>query len=448
MRTDALKADLYQLKMAAGYFHHGLHTKRVSFELFVRELPAQRRFLLAAGLEHILEYLLNLRFGEAELDYLAHVPELRSAMTFEFREFLRAFRFRGDVIALPEGSVFFANEPIVRITGTLLEAQLVETYLLSRINSESSVASKAARIVHAAGSTEVVELGARRASPEEAVAAARASYIAGFSGTSNMEAGYRYDIPLRGTAAHSWIMSHDTELEAFTNYVATFPRHAILLVDTYETLQGTRRAIQAAGAKLGGVRLDSGDLRTLAPLVRRELDAAGAKDAIIFASGDLNEYRISELRASGAPIDAWGVGTEVVRPRDTSTLGAVYKIVYDHGEDRPVAKFSQGKTTLPGLHQVYRTFRDAAAAHDTIGLPSEFHVDSIPQLVEWMKDGRLVREIPSLSTVRAHARAQLSALPVAVLDHTEDSPASAYEVRWSHGLKTLLEDVRSRTLHP
>lgn len=438
--------DLYQLTMAAGYFRHGLHDKRVSFELFVRKLPDNRRYLLFAGLEAVLDYLRDLRFTESQIAYLSQVPALRSAMSFDLVEYLRDFRFRGDVWAMPEGTVVFEREPMIRITGTLLETQLVETFLLSTINTETTVATKASRIVRAAGGGSVLEFGTRRTSPEEAVASARAAFLAGLSATSNVEAGYRYDIPIAGTAAHSWTMSHASEEEAFRHYVEAFPEHATLLVDTYDTLEGVRLAIAVAGDQLEGVRLDSGDLLELSKASRAILDEAGLRHTKIIASGDLNEFKIAALREAGAPIDAWGVGTELVRSRDNPTLGGVYKMVYDHTEDRPVAKFSQDKETLPGLHQVFRLERDGRAVHDVLGTLPEFHVDAKPLLVEWMKGGKLVRELPSLAKLRGHAREQLAALP----DHahsfepwTEDEK---YEVRISDGLAALMEEVRHREM--
>ncbi|MEQ9501906.1 MAG: nicotinate phosphoribosyltransferase [Deltaproteobacteria bacterium] len=442
----ALMTDLYQLTMAAGYFRHGLQDKRVSFELFVRKLPDHRRYLLFAGLQSVIEYLRNVRFSESQIAYLAEVPALRSAMSFDLVEYLRDFRFRGDVWAMPEGTVVFEREPMIRITGTLLETQLVETFLLSTINTETTVATKASRIVRAAGGGTVLEFGTRRTSPEEAVASARAAFLAGFSATSNVEAGYRYDIPVAGTAAHSWTMSHASEEEAFRHYVEAFPNQATLLVDTYDTLEGVRRAIAVAGDKLKGVRLDSGDLLELSKGSRKLLDEAGLKDTEIIASGDLNEFKIAALREAGAPIDGWGVGTELVRSRDNPTLGGVYKMVYDHTEDRPVAKFSVDKETLPGLHQVFRLERDGLAAHDVLGTLPEFHVDAKPLLVEWMKDGKLTRELPSLAGLRKHARAQLAALPERVCSFEPWSAEEAYEVRVSDGLTALIEEVRHREM--
>lgn len=446
MTTRALMTDLYQLTMGAGYFRHGDHEKRVSFELFIRRLPPDRRYLMFAGLETVLVYLRELRFNESQIAYLREVPGLRSAMSFDFIEYLRNFRFRGDVVAMPEGSVFFANEPLLRVTGTLFEAQLVETFLLSAINTESMVASKAARIVRSAGDAQVLEFGTRRTSPEEAIASARAAFIAGFAGTSNVEAGYRYDIPIMGTAAHSWIMAHESEQLAFERYITAFPDSSTMLVDTYDTLEGTRRAIKAAGAKLRGVRLDSGDLLELSRGVRALLDAASLKHTKIVASGDLDEHKITELRNASAPIDIYGVGTELVRSRDNPTLGGVYKLVHDHDADRPVAKFSQGKASLPGTHQVFRKIRDGRADSDIVGTLPEFHVDSTPLLVEWMKDGKLIKELPSLSKLRENARAQLAILPERLHQLTPDTDKERYPVTNSDALTALIERVRGREM--
>lgn len=444
---NVLATDLYQLTMAAGYFRHGMHDKRISMELFVRRTPPERRFLLFAGLAKVLTHLRELRFDEAQIDYLRRVPSLRKAMPFEFIEYLRDFRFRADVWAMPEGTVAFPQEPLLRVTGSLLEAQLVETALLSIINTETMVASKAARVVLAAGDTRVLEFGTRRTSPEEAVASARAAYLAGFAATSNVEAGFRFDIPLAGTAAHSWTMAHETEAEAFEHYARVFPDHAILLVDTYDTLEGTKRAIETVGKKLVGVRLDSGNLLELSRAVRAELDTAGLHETIIVGSGDLNEHKIADLLGAGAPIDAWGVGTELVRSKDAPSLGGVYKLVEDHDTGRPVAKFSQAKATLPGCHQVFRIVRNGRFIRDVIGTTPEFHVDAEPLLVKWMENGSVVRELPSLASLRRRAREQLVALPEPV---TNLSPlgddAAAYEVGLSDALQTLVETVRRREI--
>ena len=302
---DALRTDLYQLTMAAGYFHRGLTDGIATCEMFVRRLPRRRRYLLAMGLSRALQYLTELRFTEEEVAFLGTVPALRDAMTPAFAAYLRDLRFTGDVWAIPEGTAVFAGEPLVRVRAPIVEAQIVETFLLSAINHATLVASKAARVVHAAGSSgsppaDVMEFGTRRTHPDAAVDAARAAYCAGFVGTSNVEAGLRWGVPVMGTAAHMWTMAHPSEEEAFAGYVATFPSASILLIDTYDTLRGARRAAAVAGDKLKGVRLDSGDLLALSRAVRIILDEHGCHSARIVASGDLNEHRIAELRAASA----------------------------------------------------------------------------------------------------------------------------------------------------
>ena len=271
----ALMTDLYQMTMALGYFQKGMHEQRASMELFFRKLPPQRKFILFAGLERVINYLRELRFTQAQIEYLREVPSLRKSMSFDFIEYLKDFRFSGDVWGMPEGTIAFAQEPLIRVTGGLLEVQLVETMLLSIVNTASAVASKAARIVLAADGDEVMELGTRRTSAQEAVEASRAAYLAGFTSTSNVEAGFRYDVPVDGAPAHSWVMAHESELNAFRNYCEVFPRHSVLLVDTYDTLEGTKRAIEAAGPQLKGVHLDSGALLELSKAVRSLLDEHG-----------------------------------------------------------------------------------------------------------------------------------------------------------------------------
>ena len=433
--------DLYQLTMAAGYFRHGLHTKRVTFELFARRLPPHRRFMLFMGLKTAVEYLRDLRFTDEQITYLKDVPPLAEAMRPDFVDFLRDFRFRGDVWAMPEGTVCFAQEPMLRVTGSLLETQLVETFLLSAVNTETMVASKAARIVLAADGRDLLEFGSRRTSPHEAVASARAAYAAGFSATSNVEAGFRYSIPVAGTAAHSWTMAYGNEPEAFRAYVEVYPQHATLLVDTYDTVEGVKRAIAVAGPRLRGIRLDSGDLGALAHASRKLLDDAGLTDTKIVVSGDLNETSIAALIAARAPIDAFGVGTELARSRDAPTLGGVYKLVYDHAEERPVAKFAEGKATLPGVHQVFRKYRDQVAVGDVIATDTESVNDATPLLVEVMKDGQLRRELPSVAEVRRHAEAQLQALPTST-QSIADTDADPYPVSLSSEVQSLIAAAR------
>ncbi len=371
---DALQTDLYQLTMAAGYFHRGMTEATACCEMFVRRLPKRRRYLLAMGLERVLRYLEGLRFSREQIAYLATVPSLRDAMTPDFSAFLERFTFTGEVSAVPEGTAVFAGEPMVQVKAPIVEAQIVETFLLSAINHGTMVASKAARVVQAAGSAQVIEFGGRRTHPDAAVDAARAAYAAGCAGTSNVEAGMRFGVPVMGTAAHMWTMAHPSEEAAFEGYTAVFPSASILLIDTYDTLRGAERAARIAKEKLKGVRLDSGDLLVLSRAVRKILDENGCPSAKIVASGDLNEYRIAELRAEGAPIDLYGVGTDLVTSIDAPSLGGVYKLVelLRDGKRAPIAKFSEGKATLPGIHQVYR-FHDAQGriARDVIALADD-----------------------------------------------------------------------------
>lgn len=455
--VDALRTDLYQLTMAAGYFHRGLSAPVATFEMFVRRLPHERRYLLAMGLERVLEYLERLRFTEEELAFLATVPALREALTPAFTSFLRDLRFTGDVAALPEGTVVFAHEPLLRIRAPLIEAQLIETYLLSALNHATLIASKAARIVHAAGAAQVVEFGTRRTHPAAAIDAARAAYAAGMTGTSNVEAGMRYGIPVVGTMAHSWVMAHASEEAAFETYVQTFPGTAILLIDTYDTLRGARRAVAAAAGRLQGVRLDSGDLAVLAREVRRILDEHGCSKARIVASGDLDEYSIAELRTAGAPIDIYGVGTKLVTSSDAPALGGVYKLVAleQSGVVSPVAKYSEGKAMLPGSHQVYR-FRgpDGRLTGDVLALAEEQPEELTrgsgasqpePLLVEVMRGGQRTQPAEALGVIQDRARRELAALPPELHSLEEPAPTwPGYAVTPSQRLRALGEEVRAR----
>ncbi len=456
---DALHTDLYQLTMAAGYFHRGMQDRRATCEMFVRRLPKKRRYLVAMGIERMLGYLEGLRFTEDEIQYLREVPALRDAMTEPFVAYLRSFRFRGDVAAVPEGTVVFANEPLVRISAPIIEAQIVETFLLSAVNHATMIASKAARIVHAAGGAGVIEFGSRRTHPEAAVDAARSAYAAGFVGTSNVEAGKRFGIPVMGTAAHIWTMAHPTEEAAFENYVATFPSATILLIDTYDTLRGAERAARIAKDKLKGVRLDSGDLLALSRAVRPILDAAGCTSTKIVASGDLNEYKIDALRRAGAPIDQYGVGTDLVASIDSPALGGVYKLVEieQAGKIVPICKFSEGKATFPGPHQVYR-FVDGAGvlARDVIALEHEDPRElgegvAEALLVPRMKKGERLEPAEGLDVVRARAKRELSRMPE-VLHVLDEAPPPTertdepYRPVPSRRLLDLVEEVRARVL--
>lgn len=450
---DALRTDLYQLTMAAGYFHRGMGSRTATCEMFVRRLPPSRRFLVAMGLARFLRYLEDLCFTDEQIAYLASVPALRDAMTPAFNDYLRGFRFRGDVWTVPEGTVFFEQEPIVRVTAPLIEAQIVETFLLSAVNHATMIASKAARMMISAGDAALVEFGTRRTHPEAALDAARAAYAVGFVGTSNVEAGMRYGIPVMGTAAHMWTMAHPSEEAAFEAYVAIFPSASILLIDTYDTLEGARRAAAVAGDKLRGVRLDSGDIGALSKEVRRILDEAGCQRAKIVASGDLNEHKIQALREAGAPVDMYGVGTDLVTSRDSASVGGVYKLVeIGEGEARsPIAKFSEGKATLPGPHQVYRRRGPGGElARDLIALADEpAPAGAEPLLAQVMRGGARIGPAEGLDAVRARAAKELAALTPALRDLGEpydgvDATVPEHEPEISPRLAALVEEVRAR----
>jgi nicotinate phosphoribosyltransferase len=412
----ALATDLYQLTMMAAYHARQLGDDAV-FELFVRRLPPGRAFLVAAGLEQSIAYLRALRFTREQIEYLRSL-DVFAHVDGEFWRWLEDFRFRGSVDAVPEGTIVFPDEPLVRIRAPLAQAQLIETYLLATINMQTLIASKAARVRLAAGTRRVIDFGARRAHGfGAAMYATRACWIAGLDGTSNVLAAEKLRIPVMGTAAHAFIMSFESEEEAFAFYHRLYPDHCVLLIDTYDTLEGCRRAA-AIGPALKGVRLDSGDLGALARDCRRILDDAGLTKTAIVASGDLNEEKIAELLSSGAPIDSFGVGTELVTSRDQPALGGVYKLV-ERDDGQPVMKLSEGKVTWPGPKQVYRTRdRNGKLVRDVIELasadapPTPDGGSVEPLLVPMMRAGELVLDAPlSLEGARARCAAGLASLP-------------------------------------
>ncbi|HDH96971.1 MAG TPA: nicotinate phosphoribosyltransferase [Proteobacteria bacterium] len=411
----ALHTDLYQITMAAAYFSLGKADMRAAFEYFVRDMPKSRSFLLFCGLEQALEYLENLKFTDDQIEYLRELQVFRH-VSAEFFDYLREFRFTGDVWAMPEGTVFFAPEPALWVEAPIIEAQIVETALLSILNFQTLVASKAARVVIAAGGRPVAEFGTRRAhGAEAAVMAARAAYVAGCPATSNVEAGKRFGIPVVGTMAHSFVMSFDSEREAFKGYLDVFPESAIFLIDTYDTIAAAKLAAEF-GEQVVGVRLDSGDIAALAKDVRRILDEAGMRGTKIMASGDLNEYKIDELIKSGAPVDSFGVGTEMATSRDDPSLGGIYKLVevLEGGRWIPKRKASQNKATLPYRKQVYRIYRDGIADHDYICPHAEEH-EGEPLLVKVMDRGRAIYR-RTLEDARKRASEQVDALPEPLKD--------------------------------
>jgi nicotinate phosphoribosyltransferase len=417
MAASPLTTDLYQLTMMAGYFVQGRHERtRASFELFVRRLPQGRNFLVAAGLASLVDYLQGLRFSEEEIDWLRRSEALCAAPP-AFVDYLREFRFTGDLWAMPEGTPLFANEPMLRVTAPMAQAQLVETAALAFCNFQTSVASKAARVVEAARGRVVMEYGARRAHGLDAARlAARSAWLAGTSGTSFVEAGREFGIPLSGTMAHSWVMAAESEARAFSDYAALFGNHSILLLDTYDTLAAARQ-VAASGLRPAGVRLDSGDLATLSRGVRAILDAAGLTTTKILVSGDLDEHSIAALVDAGAPIDGFGVGTSLVTSADAPALGGVYKLVEieEDGTVRLVMKRSEAKATLPGRKQVWRVFAGGRAERDVIALAGEPPIPGgVPLLREVMRDGTLVAAVPSLAAARARCASRLAELPPAL----------------------------------
>ena len=410
----ALLTDLYQLAMLEAYRAHGL-TGTAVFEFFVRKLPARRGFLMAAGLEQLVEFLETLRFGPRELDYLRGSRRFSDA----FVDSLSSFRFSGDVDAMPEGTIFFADEPIVRVVAPLPEAQFVESRLINLLHFQSLIASKAARLVLAAPGKQLVDFGFRRAHGAEAgLLAARAAYIAGFSGTATMLAEPRFGIPIYGTMAHSFIQAHDSETLAFEHFAYARPSGIILLIDTYDTERAAQRVVALArrlakeGITVRGVRLDSGDLAEHARRVRAILDAGGLKNMIIFASGGLDEDQLADFTRRQAPIDGYGVGTSLTTSSDVPALDCAYKLQEYAGVPR--RKRSEGKATWPGRKQVWRRYSSAGTMlGDRLCLeaaPSE----GVPLLQPVMRSGQRVRPLPILDEIRRHAADQLRRLPPAL----------------------------------
>lgn len=443
---SALLTDLYELTMAAAYFENQVRDLG-SFELFVRSLPENRSYLLLAGLEQALDFLEQLRFTPTQVEFLRAHPAF-AQVSPAFFDYLREFRFTGEVWAMPEGTVAFADEPLLRVTAPIIEAQLVETFLLTSINFQTSIATKAARVVKAARGRAVVEFGSRRAhGPEAGVLAARAAYIGGCIGTSNVEAGFCFGIPTYGTVAHSFVMRYDTEEESFQDFARVFPHHAILLVDTYDTLAAIEKIIRL-GMRPSGVRLDSGNLIELSRQVRQRLDAAGLRETKIFASGDLNEYRLAELLAAEAPIDAFGVGTELATAKDAPALGVIYKLVEVIRQGQPYyrAKFSEDKITYPGCKQVFRfRDRDGLYHYDLVARADESYPEAEPLLRCVLCAGRRVEPPPPLEIIRHTAAANLERLPHACRQLHE---RGLYPVRFSAALEKLLHAVQQHVLQP
>ncbi|RMH62907.1 MAG: nicotinate phosphoribosyltransferase [Zetaproteobacteria bacterium] len=442
MHNDSpLVTDLYQLTMVQSYLDHGMTAPAV-FEWFVRRLPADRAFLVFAGLQSVLDFLEHLHFSDEELAWLAGTGRFSSRLL----DFLRCLRFQGDVHAMPEGSPLFPDEPALRITAPLPVAQLVETRVINLLHIQTLIASKAARLRIAAGSRLLVDFGLRRSHGAEAgLLAARASFIAGFDGTSNVQAGMAFGIPIMGTMAHSYILAHDDEVLAFEHYAHSHPQQVVLLLDTYDTEEAARKVVALAprlaraGIKVHGVRLDSGDLARHAVRVRKILDAAGLREARIMVSGNLDEYDVARLVARGAPIDGFGVGTRMSTSSDAPYLDCAYKLQSYAGVPR--RKRSEGKATWPGSKQVYRFFRDGCIAYDLVTCADDREQEGLPLLRLVMRNGRRVADAPSMEALRETARVGLRSLPQATLRLHHGQPVP---VRIAPRLQALARTVDAR----
>ena len=438
MNSSILFTDLYELTMLQSYFDEGMNDV-AAFEFFVRKLPEQRNFLLAAGLEQVLDYLRTLAFGPEERAWLKGTGRFSD----QFLDSLANLSFTGDVDAMPEGTVFFADEPILRITAPLREAQLVESRLMNLLHYQTLVASKAARMALAAPDRLLVDFGLRRAHGAEAgLLSARASYLAGFGGTATVEAGRRFGIPIYGTMAHSYVQVHAEEAAAFEHFARAHPENATLLIDTYDTERAATRVVALArrlaaeGIAIRGVRIDSGDLAQHARRVRSILDAGGFPSITIFASGNLDEYRLRDLVAQDAPIDGYGVGTRMNTSADAPYLDCAYKLEEYAGQPR--RKRSEGKATWPGRKQVYRRVDPAGRLGGDVLALADDAAPGTPLLEPVVRAGRALHAMPPLEAVRDRARAELGRLPEALRSLDEAAP---YPVDVAPSLRQLARRI-------
>ena len=441
-QPSALLTDLYQLTMLDAYYRSGMEQTAI-FEFFVRRLPERRCFLIAAGLEQVLDYLENLKFTAEELDWLSSTRRISDATV----ERLRNFRFTGRVFAVPEGTVFFAHEPILRVEAPLPQAQLIESRIINLLHYQTSVASKAARCRLAAPKAELIEFGMRRAhGAEAALLGSRACFIGGLDATATVEASYRYGIPMAGTMGHSFVQAHELETHAFQNFARMQPDNVVLLIDTYDATRAAQRVVDLAhrlrgeGIRVKGVRIDSGDLAQTATNVRSILDRGDCKDVRIFVSGALDEYAIEALQAARAPIDIFCLGTHLTISEDAPALDCAYKLQQYAG--RPVRKLSPWKETWAGPRQVYRQYDSSGyIAMDVLAGEDEV-IDGKALLREVMTDGHRTCPCPSLRSVREYCTEQLRQLPPALrsLEHVLQAP-----VKISHKQRELAAEVAQRS---
>jgi nicotinate phosphoribosyltransferase len=438
--TSPLLTDLYQLNMVQAYLENGL-TEPATFEFFVRRLPARRAFLMVAGIEQVLEYLETLRFSEEDLKWLASTGRFGADLI----DYFASFRFTGDVHAMAEGTVFFADEPVLRVTAPMPQAQLIESRLINILHFQSMIASKAARVMLAAPGKLLVDFGLRRAHGAEAgLMAARASYVAGFAGTATVVAEQLFGIPTYGTMAHSYVQAHDDELAAFESFARARPNNLTLLIDSYDTEAGARKVVELAarlkgsGAVIQAVRIDSGDLVALSRSVRKILDAGGLEKVRIFVSGGLDEDLLADLVRSGAPIDGYGVGTSLTTSADVPSLDCVYKLQEYAG--LPRRKRSLAKETWPGRKQVWRRHDGGAMVGDIISVENDTQAGE-PLLRQVMREGRRVAPAEGLADIRKRAASELASLPEALRRLDGES---AYPVTIGGGLLKMTADVDRR----
>ncbi len=433
----ALLTDLYELTMAASYFHHKMFAP-ATFSLFIRDYPPNRGYFVSAGLDDVLDFLESFSYSKEDIDFL----QGRELFKQDFLDFLSHLCFTGEVRAIEEGRLFFKDEPVLEITAPIIEAQLVETYVINAINLQVSIATKASRCVHASEGRRLVDFSLRRTQGTDAgLKVARSSYLAGFAGTSNVMAGMKYGIPIFGTMAHSYITSFNEEIDAFRSYAETFPKNTVLLIDTYDTVSGAQKAaavgreMLARGERLTGVRLDSGDMAALSKEVRAVLRGAGLGDVMIFASGGFDEYKIARAIEKAAEIDAFGVGTKMGVAADAPYTDMAYKLVKYNGQ--PVLKLSSGKKTLVDEKQVFRSRNEGKLTGDTIALRTE-RLGGEPMLRRVMGSGKRLEPPETLPGIRERFQKEF-----AMLDGRYkrlDNPAHL-PIALSAGLRELQEQV-------
>ena len=443
----SLFTDYYELTMCASYFDNKKFAP-ATFDLFIRRMPENRSYFVFAGLEEALQYLQNISFTEEHLVYLK-----KQGINDDFLDYLHTLQFTGDVWAVPEGTVAFPNEPLIRVTAPIIEAQLVETFLLNTINLQTMIATKASRVGHAAKGKSVIEFGLRREHGIDAgMKVARSSYIAGCQGTSNVLAAMAYGIPVFGTMAHSFVMSYPKEIDAFRAFSKTFPNKSTLLIDTYDEMAGAEKAVivakelEAKGQMLGGVRLDSGDLAKSSQKIRKILDDNDLGYVKIFASGDLDEFKITQLLKEGAMIDAFGVGTKMGTSADRPYLDIIYKLcetMTSDGSFSPIMKLSKDKITLPGRKQVYRFKNEESCFEKDLIAISDEKVSGEPLLVKVMERGKLIYNLPTINEIRAKAAENVSKLPAEFKVLTN---APVYLVELSQKLQSLIETTKSQLI--